>query len=87
MCFQFQTCIIIIFFFQLPPIPEMYSSELYDIITSMLDEKPESRPCVTELLLNDYIRRYILLILQDDSKRLIGFNFSRLIYTLILCWF
>lgn len=53
---------------KLPPIPEMYSSELFDIIMAMLNHNPEKRPCVTKLLLNDYVRRYILLILQDNSK-------------------
>lgn len=47
----------------------MYLVDLYEIICSMLEMDSENRPSITQLLLNEYVRRYILLILQDNCKR------------------
>lgn len=60
--------------FQLSPIPEMYLVDLYEIICSMLEMNSENRPSITQLLLNEYVRRYILLILQDNCKRWVSWT-------------
>ncbi|XP_035228958.1 serine/threonine-protein kinase Nek4-like isoform X1 [Stegodyphus dumicola] len=49
--------------------PDIYSPEFLTIISSMLTHEPQKRPSITELLLNDYIRKFILLFLQDSSER------------------
>ncbi|XP_042896512.1 uncharacterized protein [Parasteatoda tepidariorum] len=48
-------------------IAENYSSELFCLISSMLNVEPDKRPSATTLLLNDYIRKHILLFLKDSS--------------------
>ncbi|XP_054716990.1 uncharacterized protein LOC129226414 [Uloborus diversus] len=46
----------------------IYSSNLLDIISSMLSFNPESRPSATELLLTDYVRKHIVIFLQDTPR-------------------
>ncbi|GIY81843.1 hypothetical protein CDAR_42952 [Caerostris darwini] len=55
---------------KIPSIPRKYSVGLFNIISSMLDPDPDKRPSVTELLLNDFIRKFIILFLQEPPIKL-----------------
>ncbi|GFW27825.1 hypothetical protein TNCV_767051 [Trichonephila clavipes] len=52
------------------PLPSTYSVDLSNIISSMLSPNPDKRPSVTELLLNDFIRKFIILCLRESPIKL-----------------
>ncbi|GFT84794.1 hypothetical protein NPIL_436511 [Nephila pilipes] len=52
------------------PLPSIYSVDLFNIISSMLSPDPDKRPTVTELLLNDFIRKFIILCLRESPIEL-----------------
>ncbi|XP_055934829.1 serine/threonine-protein kinase Nek1-like isoform X1 [Argiope bruennichi] len=50
---------------KIPSIPAIYSSEFFKIISSMLNPDPDKRPSITELLLNEFVRKFIILSLNE----------------------
>ncbi|GBM86666.1 Serine/threonine-protein kinase Nek4 [Araneus ventricosus] len=55
---------------KIPSIPAIYSSEFINIISSMLSPDPDKRPSVTELLLNEFVRKFIIFSLKESPPTL-----------------
>ncbi|CAL1268116.1 unnamed protein product [Larinioides sclopetarius] len=55
---------------KIPSIPAIYSSEFFNIISSMLSPDSNQRPSVTELLLNEFVRKFIILSLKESPPTL-----------------
>ncbi|KAM5148276.1 serine/threonine-protein kinase Nek4 isoform 2-T2 [Mantella aurantiaca] len=54
---------------KLPPMPKDYSSDLGDLIGTMLSRKPEKRPTVRQILRKPYIKEHIALFLQNSKLK------------------
>lgn len=50
-------------------LPQQFSSELSDIVKSMLSREASKRPSVHQLLRNQYVRTHIKLFLDRASDR------------------
>ena len=57
------------FYFQTPPLPSNYSSDLCLIVQSMLELEPEKRPSAQRLLRHGYIKKQIALFLEGTKNR------------------
>ncbi|XP_077308326.1 serine/threonine-protein kinase Nek4 isoform X2 [Lithobates pipiens] len=54
---------------KLPPMPRVYSSDLGDLIGTMLSRQPEKRPTVKQILRKPYIKEHIALFLQNSKLK------------------
>ncbi|XP_028942460.1 serine/threonine-protein kinase Nek4 [Antrostomus carolinensis] len=54
---------------KLPPMPKDYSSQLVEIIRTMLSKKPEERPSVKRILRQPYIKHQISLFLEATKAK------------------
>ncbi|XP_072277140.1 serine/threonine-protein kinase Nek4 [Pyxicephalus adspersus] len=54
---------------KLPPMPRDYSSDLGDLIGTMLSRQPEKRPTVRQILRKPYIKEHIALFLQHSKLK------------------
>ncbi|NXG19913.1 NEK4 kinase, partial [Grallaria varia] len=54
---------------KLPPMPKDYSSQLVEIIQTMLSKKPEERPSVKSILRQPYIKQQISLFLEATKAK------------------
>ncbi|XP_018417978.1 PREDICTED: serine/threonine-protein kinase Nek4 [Nanorana parkeri] len=54
---------------KLPPMPKDYSSDLGDLIGTMLSRQPEKRPTVKQILRKPYIKEHIALFLQNSKLK------------------
>ncbi|XP_023222260.1 serine/threonine-protein kinase Nek4-like isoform X1 [Centruroides sculpturatus] len=53
---------------QFPPMPKHYSTELTNLISSMLNYDPNTRPSVKSILQNEYMHKHIKNFLQETSN-------------------
>ncbi|GAB1606712.1 serine/threonine-protein kinase Nek4-like isoform X1 [Argonauta hians] len=53
---------------KLPPMPQVYSSELVHLIQNMLHQDPSRRPSVGRLLRMSYVKKNITLFLEETRK-------------------
>ncbi|XP_052823240.1 serine/threonine-protein kinase Nek4 isoform X3 [Octopus bimaculoides] len=53
---------------KLPPMPQLYSSELVQLIQNMLHQDPSRRPSVSRLLRMSYVKKNIALFLEETRK-------------------
>ncbi|GLE08171.1 hypothetical protein PINS_up019177 [Pythium insidiosum] len=44
---------------QFAPIPTHYDTEMSDILTKLLDKRPEARPTMDEIFMMPYIRNHM----------------------------
>ncbi|KAK7819769.1 hypothetical protein U0070_012375, partial [Myodes glareolus] len=54
---------------KLPPMPKVYSSELAELIRTMLSRRPEERPSVRSILRQPYIKHQISLFLEATKAK------------------
>ncbi|CAI9585717.1 unnamed protein product [Staurois parvus] len=54
---------------KLPPMPRDYSSDLGDLIGTMLSRQPEKRPTMRQILRKPYIKEHIALFLQNSKLK------------------
>ncbi|XP_053577005.1 serine/threonine-protein kinase Nek4 isoform X2 [Bombina bombina] len=54
---------------KLPPMPKEYSSELGELIGTMLSRQPEKRPSVKQILRKPFIKQHISLFLQATKLK------------------
>ncbi|KAM8930963.1 serine/threonine-protein kinase Nek4 [Pelodytes ibericus] len=54
---------------KLPPMPKEYSSELGELIGTMLSRQPDKRPTVRQILRKPFIKRHITLFLQATKLK------------------
>ncbi|KAL3308471.1 Serine/threonine-protein kinase Nek4 [Cichlidogyrus casuarinus] len=54
---------------KMPNMPQQYSTELLDLIKSMLNKKPEKRPSARRIISDPFIRKHILLFLEATKNR------------------
>ena len=54
---------------QVPPLPEHYSTELGSLMSSMLEQEPEDRPTVSDILHQKFIRAYIQIFIKRNRLR------------------
>ena len=54
---------------QMPPVPNVYSSELANLIRAMLNKTAVKRPSVSRVLRDPYIKRNIALFLEETRSR------------------
>jgi len=54
---------------QMPPVPNVYSSELANLIRAMLNKAAVKRPSVSRVLRDPYIKRNIALFLEETRSR------------------
>ncbi|CAI9721458.1 Hypothetical predicted protein [Octopus vulgaris] len=53
---------------KLPPMPQLYSSELVQLIQNMLHQDPSRRPSVSRLLRMSYVKKNIAQFLEETRK-------------------
>ncbi|XP_028643363.1 serine/threonine-protein kinase Nek4 isoform X3 [Grammomys surdaster] len=54
---------------KLPPMPNVYSAELAELIRTMLSRRPEERPSVRSILRQPYIKNHISLFLEATKAK------------------
>lgn len=54
---------------KLPPMPKVYSTELAELIRTMLSRRPEERPSVRSILRQPYIKHHISLFLEATKAK------------------
>ncbi|XP_076787467.1 serine/threonine-protein kinase Nek4 isoform X3 [Arvicanthis niloticus] len=54
---------------KLPPMPKVYSTELAELIRTMLSRRPEERPSVRSILRQPYIKNHISLFLEATKAK------------------